>query len=74
MAVYDLTTFPYTDQLRWRSQRCTVHAATLEAADTAVTEWESFDPRLHHPHIRHHLPTLPDSPHQGGQKPLPPGG
>jgi len=67
MAVYDLTTLPYTDQLRWRSQRCTVHATTPEAADAAVTEWEPFDPHLHRPHIQHHLPTLPAMPHRGRQ-------
>ncbi|MFF3275904.1 DUF6083 domain-containing protein [Streptomyces chrestomyceticus] len=57
MAVYDLTGLPYGEQLRWRTQRCPVHAAAPAAADTACTQWEPFDPLLHHQHIHPRLPT-----------------
>lgn len=56
MAVYDLTHLPYNTQIRWRTQRCTTHAATPAAADLALTDWEPFDPLLHHAHIHHRLP------------------
>ncbi|PSM39996.1 hypothetical protein C6Y14_28985 [Streptomyces dioscori] len=56
MAIYDLMALPYQEQLRWRTQRCTQHAASPTAADIAVTEWEAFDPFLHHEHIRARLP------------------
>ncbi|MFG2030494.1 DUF6083 domain-containing protein [Streptomyces sp. NPDC048825] len=36
MAVYDLSRQPYTEQLRWRTQRCPAHAATPGAADLAL--------------------------------------
>lgn len=62
MAVYDLSHLPYAEQLRWRAQRCTAHAAAPGAADLALTQWQVFDPLLHHPHIRPRLPeTAPDS-------------
>jgi hypothetical protein len=32
MAVYDLTHLPYAQQVRWRTQRCVVHAAGPTAA------------------------------------------
>ncbi|MFE6162125.1 hypothetical protein ACFQ7F_24800 [Streptomyces sp. NPDC056486] len=56
MAVYDLTHLPYAEQLRWRAQRCTAHAGAPGAADLALTQWQAFDPLIHHPHIRPHLP------------------
>ncbi|MFJ7949572.1 DUF6083 domain-containing protein [Streptomyces sp. NPDC096354] len=56
MAVYDLTHLPYTEQLRWRHQRCLHHAAAPGAADLALAEWEVFDPLLHHQHIHARLP------------------
>ncbi|GAA0439728.1 DUF6083 domain-containing protein [Streptomyces luteireticuli] len=59
MAVYDLTHLPYAEQLRWRAQRCTAHAATPAAADTALAAWEPFNPRTHHHLIQHHLPQPP---------------
>ncbi|MER6617489.1 hypothetical protein [Streptomyces xantholiticus] len=56
MAVYDLTHLPYDTQIRWRTQRCTTHAAAPAAADLALTDWEPFDPLLHHAHIHQRLP------------------
>lgn len=56
MAVYDLSRLPYTEQLRWRTQRCPAHAATPGAADLALAGWEVFDPLLHAAHIRTRLP------------------
>ncbi|MEV4334151.1 DUF6083 domain-containing protein [Streptomyces sp. NPDC049597] len=56
MAVYDLTHLPYDTQIRWRTQRCTTHAAAPAAADLALTDWQPFDPLLHHAHIHHRLP------------------
>lgn len=58
MAVYTLTGLPYAEQLRWRAQRCPEHGAMPMVADVAVTEWEPFDPFLHHEHIHTRLPTL----------------
>ncbi|MGW5207917.1 hypothetical protein ACWEQ5_25220 [Streptomyces griseoincarnatus] len=58
MAVYSLAALPYTEQLRWRSQRCPQHAATPTAADLALAEWEPFDPLPHSDHIHTRLPTL----------------
>lgn len=58
MAVYALTGLPYAEQLRWRAQRCPEHAANATAADVAVTEWEPFDPLLHHEHVHTRIPTL----------------
>lgn len=56
MALYDLSSLPYTEQLRWRAQRCVQHAAVPTAADLAVAEWEPFDPLRHCEHIRTRLP------------------
>ncbi|MGW5768671.1 DUF6083 domain-containing protein [Streptomyces longwoodensis] len=67
MAVYDLSRLPYTEQLRWRAQRCLQHAAAPAAADLAVTEWEPFDPLRHHEHIHTRLPV-------GVRRPRPHGG
>jgi hypothetical protein len=64
MAVYDLTHLPYSEQLRWRAQRCPAHAAAPAAADTARTAWEPFNPLTHHQHIQHHLPGTPHPPQQ----------
>ncbi|WP_329401165.1 hypothetical protein [Streptomyces lydicus] len=57
MAVYDLSHLPYTEQLRWRSQRCSFHAAASHVADLTLAEWETFDPLLHHTHMHPRLPT-----------------
>lgn len=57
IAVYDLTHLTYAEQLRWRHQHCLDHTGP-GAADLALTEWEPFDPLLHHQHIH---PRLPDS-------------
>ncbi|MFD5559089.1 DUF6083 domain-containing protein [Kitasatospora griseola] len=62
MAVYYLSDLPYSVQLRWRRQRCAVHDYGT-AADIAVTEWEPFDPFLHHTHIHSRIPTEPPTPH-----------
>ncbi|MEU5015609.1 DUF6083 domain-containing protein [Streptomyces sp. NPDC021749] len=56
MAVYSLNHLPYTEQLRWRAQRCPLHAAASQAADLAVAEWEPFDPLLHAAYICTRLP------------------
>ncbi|MCR8575922.1 DUF6083 domain-containing protein [Streptomyces sp. Isolate_219] len=57
MAVYDLNRLPYTEQLRWRAQRCPLHAAASQVADLALAEWEVFDPLLHHSYMHPRLPT-----------------
>jgi hypothetical protein len=54
MAVYDLSDLPHTEQLRWRTQRCRDHEAAR--AEMATTDWEPFDPLLHHEHIHTRLP------------------
>ncbi|MBY8881577.1 DUF6083 domain-containing protein [Actinacidiphila acidipaludis] len=54
MLVYDLMGLPYTEQVRWRSQRCRHHTATR--AEMATSDWEPFDPLVHHEHIRTDLP------------------
>ncbi|MFF0017997.1 DUF6083 domain-containing protein [Streptomyces sp. NPDC005374] len=56
MALYDLTHLPYAEQLRWRSQRCSVHATAASAPDLALASWQVFDPLLHATHIRTRLP------------------
>lgn len=56
MAVYDLGSLSYADQLRWHAQRCAAHAAAPAAADAAMKEWEVFDVRVHHRHIHSELP------------------
>ncbi|MFF8925701.1 DUF6083 domain-containing protein [Streptomyces longwoodensis] len=73
-ALYDLTGLPYGEQLRWRTQRCPVHAAAPSAADLAMAEWEAFDPLVHHAHIHSRLPTHvrrrgPGSPAGRGARP-----
>ena len=62
MAVYDLTDLPYSEQLRWRTQRCPRHPAAR--AETAVTDWEPFDPLVHHEHIHTRLPDQAPHPAQ----------
>ncbi|MFD8044799.1 DUF6083 domain-containing protein [Streptomyces chartreusis] len=57
MALYDLSSLPYADQLRWRSQRCPQHAAVPTAADLALADWEPFDTLVHHEHVHPRLPT-----------------
>ncbi|MFJ8364595.1 DUF6083 domain-containing protein [Streptomyces sp. NPDC093984] len=59
MAVYDLSHLPYTEQTRWRTQRCPAHPATDGAADLALAGWQIFDPLLHAAHIRTRLPHAP---------------
>ncbi|GGV01447.1 hypothetical protein GCM10010211_80920 [Streptomyces albospinus] len=59
MAVYSLNHLPYSEQQRWRAQRCPLHAAASQAADLAVAEWEPFDPLLHAAHICTRLPHTP---------------
>jgi hypothetical protein len=56
MAVYDLSRLPYTEQLRWRTQRCPAHAATPGAADLALAGWQIFDHLQHTEHIHTRLP------------------
>ncbi|QLH19322.1 DUF6083 domain-containing protein [Streptomyces sp. Rer75] len=67
LALYDLTHLPYSEQLRWRAQRCTTHATTPDAADIARTSWEPFNPHTHHQHIQHHLPGPPPPTHSGSR-------
>ncbi|MYS95632.1 MULTISPECIES: DUF6083 domain-containing protein [Streptomyces] len=59
MAVYDLNHLPYSEQLRWRAQRCPQHAAAPGAADLALAGWQPFDPLLHAAHIRTRMPHPP---------------
>ncbi|KAA6222954.1 hypothetical protein CP973_14390 [Streptomyces albofaciens JCM 4342] len=66
MALYDLAALPYKEQLRWRMQRCSVHAAVPSAADLAMAEWEPFDPLVHHAHIQSRLPVGSRRPRPGG--------
>ncbi|MEU6497089.1 DUF6083 domain-containing protein [Streptomyces sp. NPDC046984] len=61
MAVYDLSHLPYSEQARWRAQRCPGHAAAPGAADLAQPGWQVFDPLLHAAHIRTRLPQPPAS-------------
>lgn len=56
MALYDLSSLPYAEQLRWRTQRCPQHAAVPTAADLALTDWEPFDPLIHHAYVNPRLP------------------
>jgi len=58
MAVYDLGKLPYSEQLRWRAQRCPAHAAASGAAELALAGWQPFDPLLHAAHIHTRLPHL----------------
>ncbi|WP_416956518.1 DUF6083 domain-containing protein [Streptomyces sp. Agncl-13] len=66
MALYDLSLLPYAEQLRWRTQRCPQHAATPTAADLALTDWEPFDPLVHHAYVHRRLPTHSRRPQPGG--------
>jgi hypothetical protein len=63
MAVYDLSALPWSEQLRWRAQRCPHHS--FAAAEMALTDWEPFDPLVHHEHIHSRLPghIRPPRPH-----------
>ncbi|MEY2244874.1 DUF6083 domain-containing protein [Streptomyces sp. BF23-18] len=56
MAVYDLSRLPYSEQLRWRNQRCPVHAAAPDAADLTPAGWQVFDPLLDAAHLHTRLP------------------
>ncbi|GHH30156.1 hypothetical protein GCM10018780_89150 [Streptomyces lanatus] len=56
MAVYDLGHLPYSEQLRWRAQRCPQHAVTPGAADLALAGWQPFHPLVHTAHIRPNMP------------------
>ncbi|MGW4162241.1 hypothetical protein [Streptomyces sp. NPDC004788] len=56
IAVYDLSHLPYSEQVRWRTQRCPTHSATTGAPDLALADWEAFDPLLHHAHLATRLP------------------
>ncbi|MEV0239956.1 DUF6083 domain-containing protein [Streptomyces sp. NPDC050674] len=40
----DLGRLPYSEQLRWRAQRCPLHAAAPGAAHLALVEWQPFTP------------------------------
>ncbi|MFE9045665.1 hypothetical protein ACFYOG_32770 [Streptomyces sp. NPDC007818] len=62
IAVYDLTHLSYSEQIRWRTQRCPTHAATVTTPDLTLADWEPFDPLLHHALTATRLPTHP-SPH-----------
>ncbi|MFE9941553.1 DUF6083 domain-containing protein [Streptomyces hirsutus] len=65
MAVYDLNHLPYAEQLRWRTQRCTTHAAAPAAADLALAGWQHLDPLLHAAHLHTRLPRpAPHQPHR----------
>ncbi|MFF0572048.1 DUF6083 domain-containing protein [Streptomyces sp. NPDC004041] len=66
MAVYDLGHLPYSEQLRWRTQRCPAHATAPGAADLALACWEPFDPLLHAAHIHTRLPHPPPRPARRG--------
>ncbi|MEU5609741.1 hypothetical protein AB0H03_13585 [Streptomyces sparsogenes] len=68
IALYDLTHLPYSEQLRWRAQRCTAHATAPQAADIARTTWEPFNPATHHQHIQHHFPDTTLHPTQRGRR------
>ncbi|MFE6383831.1 DUF6083 domain-containing protein [Streptomyces roseolus] len=62
IAVYDLTHLSYSEQLRWRTQRCPTHTTSTAAPDLALPDWEPFDPLHHHPLTVTRLPTDPRSP------------
>ncbi|OIK04859.1 hypothetical protein BIV23_15250 [Streptomyces monashensis] len=65
MALYDLSSLLYAEQLRWRTQRCPHHAAVPTSADLALTDWEPFDPAVHHPYVHPRLPTHVRQPRRG---------
>ncbi|MFE1384268.1 DUF6083 domain-containing protein [Streptomyces sp. NPDC058740] len=56
IAVYDLGNLPYTEQLRWRAQRCPTHAATTGAPDLTLAEWEPLNPLRHAAFLATRLP------------------
>lgn len=56
IALYDLGHLPYSEQLRWRTQHCPVHAAAQDAPDLALAEWEPFDPLHHHAFLATRMP------------------
>ncbi|WP_405773660.1 DUF6083 domain-containing protein [Streptomyces sp. NBC_00859] len=66
MAVYDLTRLPATEQQRWRTQRCPAHAAAPTPADLALSDFDLFDPLVHHQHIHSRLPRT--GPHRNGAR------
>lgn len=63
IALYDLRHLPYSEQLRWRTQHCPIHATVPTAPDLAIAEWEPFDPLLHHAFIATRLPGTPHKRH-----------
>ncbi|ROQ23609.1 hypothetical protein EDD98_7559 [Streptomyces sp. PanSC19] len=58
-AVYDLAHLTFSEQVRWRTQRCPTHAATPTAPDLALADWELFDPLLHRQFLTTRLPQDP---------------
>ncbi|AJE80385.1 hypothetical protein SLNWT_0009 [Streptomyces albus] len=64
MVVYDTSSLPYAEQLRWRTQRCPVHAATPGAADLTLAGWRVFDPHRHTAHLHNRLPHHPAPSHE----------
>ncbi|MCX2184988.1 hypothetical protein KV205_31335 [Streptomyces sp. SKN60] len=56
IAVYDLSHLPYSEQVRWRTQRCPTHATINAAPDLALADWELLDPLLHHQFLATRLP------------------
>ncbi|MET9438647.1 DUF6083 domain-containing protein [Streptomyces sp. NPDC006551] len=56
IAIYDLGHLSYSEQLRWRTQRCSTHASITGVPDLARTDWEPFDPIRHHEHLVSRLP------------------
>ncbi|MES9524131.1 DUF6083 domain-containing protein [Streptomyces capoamus] len=73
MAVYDFSHLPSAQQLRWRAQRCTIHANATAAADLALAGWQLFDPccvpNTSQPSCRRPSGTIPvqgkSTPHSG---------
>ncbi|WP_332112882.1 DUF6083 domain-containing protein [Streptomyces sp. ActVer] len=66
MAVYDLGHLPYGEQLRWRTQHCSAHAAAPSVADLALAGSQPFAPLLHAAHIHTRLPHPPARQHGRG--------
>ncbi|MDT0570347.1 DUF6083 domain-containing protein [Streptomyces sp. DSM 3412] len=66
MAVYDLGHLPYGEQLRWRTQHCSAHAAAPSVADLALAGSQPFAPLLHAAHIHTRLPHPPARRHGRG--------
>ncbi|MEV8628561.1 DUF6083 domain-containing protein [Streptomyces sp. NPDC051079] len=61
IAVYDLGNLHYSEQLRWRTQRCPTHAASTAAPDLALAEWEPLDPLRHQKFLATRLPRTSNS-------------